>query len=241
MHEVSTRLYRLLLRLYPANFQRAYGDLMAQAFRDRLRDAQRDGVIAAGLYWLHALFDVMVNALGERMAAAQGQSVKYRTLRGAGFIALFLSYPLLWYGILAMLVFYAEPTGYASPAGTVQYYVARLARIQALAHGLPTIIAGISLLMVFRAVTHSPRIAPVWLLAFVNTLATPVTVLLFFPVRELVHGLGLANWETYDLYYPPGAFLIWVPVMLAQIAFLLWLHYRIARWALLSRGAGVVT
>lgn len=242
MHNISTRLYYLLLRLYPANFRHKYGDLMAQAFRDCLRDAQREGVINAGVYWLNALFDLLVNALGERMAVAQAGSIKHRALRGASFIALFLSYPLLWYGILVMLVFYAEPTGYASPAGTVSYYVARLARIQVLAHGVPTVIVGISLLIAGRVITRSPRLAPRWSLAFINTLATPVTVLLFFPVKDLVHGLGLVDWETYanSLYYPPTAFLIWIPVMLAQITFLLWLHHRIALWSLRFSGEDAV-
>lgn len=238
MQNLSTRLYHVLLWLYPANFRRKYGDLMAQAFRDRLRDARRDGMIAAGMCWLHALFDLLVNALGERMAIAKAGSLKYPILRGASFIALFLSYPLLWYGVLAMLVFYAEPTGYASPAGTVQYYVARLVRIPMLAYSLPTIIAGISLLIAGRIVTQRPHIASRLLFALINTLAAPVTVVLFFPVRELVHGLGLVDWETYgnSIHYPPAAFFIWIPVMLAQIAFLLWLHYRIARWSLLPTG-----
>jgi hypothetical protein len=71
---------------------------------------------------------------------------------------------------------------------------------------------------------------------FINILATPVTILLFFPVRELVHELGLLDQETYGnlLYYPPAAFLIWIPVMLAQVAVLLWLHHRTAQWTLRS-------
>lgn len=233
MHHISIRLYRLLLQLYPAGFRREYGDLIEQAFRDRLRDARHQGIVAVGMCWLHALSDLIVNALGERLTVVQTQSFKHRTLRGAGFVALVLSYPLLWYGICIILAFYAEPTGIGSPAGTVQYYVARLARISVLAYGLPTVIAGISLLIVARAVVYSQRTALLWLLALTNTLVTPVTILLFFPVRELVHGLGLVTYK--PLYYPPMAFFIWIPVMVAQIVFLLWLHHRIVRWALLSR------
>jgi hypothetical protein len=39
----STRLYRLLLTLYPQAHRREYGPLMVQAFRDLCRDAQRSG------------------------------------------------------------------------------------------------------------------------------------------------------------------------------------------------------
>ena len=242
MHEVLTKLYRFLLRLYPADFRHEYKELMAQAFRDRLRDARREGTLATGMYCLNALFDLITNALGERLDAAHAQPLKYRAMRTAGFIALFLSYPLLWYGLLVMLVFYAEPTGFSSPTGTVQYYAARLVRIPALAYGLPTLFSAISLLIVIRGVRHSSRIAPLWLLALTNTLTAPITVLSYFPVRALVHGLGWADWQTYDnwLYYPPIAFCIWIPVLLAQIALLLWLHHRIARWSLFSR-AGVLT
>src|SRR5690606_10564826 len=102
---------------------------MQQVFCDRFRDARRAGMLAIISYWLHAFFDVLVNGIGERMAVAQRHSRKGRILQGMSFIVLVLSYPLLWYGILVMFAFYAEPTGYSSPAGTVQYYIARLVRI----------------------------------------------------------------------------------------------------------------
>jgi hypothetical protein len=243
MYKISTRLYRLLLRLYPVNFRRVYGDLMTQAFRDRLRDARRDGIIATVLYWLHTLYDVMVNALGERMAATQKRSLKYWALHGTSFIALFLSYPLLWYGILAILLLYAEPTGDSGPAGTVQYYVALLVRIQILWYGMPVLVVVISLLIAGHRVIHSPRIAPRWLIAISNTIVAPLALLLFYPVTELVYRLGLVELGTHGIlpYYPPAAFLIWVPMLLGQIVFVLWLHYRIMRWMLRSNEEVVIT
>lgn len=36
---ISERVYRLLLHAYPAEYRTAYGERMAQAFRDQLRDA----------------------------------------------------------------------------------------------------------------------------------------------------------------------------------------------------------
>jgi hypothetical protein len=243
MHKISTRLYHLLLRLYPANFRRAYGDLMTQAFRDRLRDARRDGMIATVLYWLHTLYDVMVNALGERMTAAQERPLKYWALHSTSFIALFLSYPLLWYGILAILLLFAEPTGYGGPEGTVQYYVSRLVNIEALWYGVPILVVVISLLIAGRRVIHSPRIAPRWLIAISNTIVAPLSLLLFYFVTELVYRLGLVELGTHGSlpYHTPAAFLIWVPMLLGQIVFVLWLHYRIMRWTLTSSAKVVIT
>ncbi len=53
------RLYRLLLRLYPAAFRNEYADEMSAIFDRRLRDAGPMGRVAA---WLEALGDVALNA-----------------------------------------------------------------------------------------------------------------------------------------------------------------------------------
>lgn len=49
--EVSVRIFRLLLRTYPASFRREYGDEMTSVFRDMAEAAwRRRGT--AGLLWL---------------------------------------------------------------------------------------------------------------------------------------------------------------------------------------------
>lgn len=70
MLRISERAYRALLKLYPPDYRREYGDLMAQAFRDLCRDALRLGG-ARGLVdlWLHTLADVALTATRERLEA----------------------------------------------------------------------------------------------------------------------------------------------------------------------------
>jgi hypothetical protein len=53
---MSERLYALLLRLYPADFRREYGDAALQLFRDRLRDER--GFLPRLRLWLDLLVDL---------------------------------------------------------------------------------------------------------------------------------------------------------------------------------------
>ena len=53
------RVYRWLLRLFPASFRSEYGDEMAAVFRRRLRDA---GPLGKWLVWMDAIADVFINA-----------------------------------------------------------------------------------------------------------------------------------------------------------------------------------
>jgi predicted permease len=56
-------LYRTLLRCYPAPFRHEYGDEMAGAFAEQMREARQHGGWPAGIStWLHALFDVLLTA-----------------------------------------------------------------------------------------------------------------------------------------------------------------------------------
>ena len=69
MFKLSTILYRILLTLYPADFRRAYGELMLQLFRDQLRDARRVGGYAWLILWWRTLTDFIVSALAEQRMA----------------------------------------------------------------------------------------------------------------------------------------------------------------------------
>ena len=62
----SERVYRSLLRLYPAEFRGRFGDEMVQLFADQLRDARGDEARAGtARTWLRTLGDLGVTAAAE--------------------------------------------------------------------------------------------------------------------------------------------------------------------------------
>jgi predicted permease len=82
---MSMRLYRALLRLYPASFRGEYGEEMAAIFRDRLRDA--DDPLARAALWIHVVQETIMNALAVHWDILK-QDLRYtaRTLtRARGF------------------------------------------------------------------------------------------------------------------------------------------------------------
>jgi hypothetical protein len=90
----SLRAYRALLRLYPADFRRRFGDEMVQLFGDQLRDAEA-GRSPEGLVmtWLRALGDLAVSATSERTrtdrAVAQSLAAPSTLNRVLGVIGIF--------------------------------------------------------------------------------------------------------------------------------------------------------
>lgn len=65
----SEWIYHLLLVLYPAEYRREYGGLMAQAFRDGQRDARIQGRTALAAWWWRALTDAAVTIVIEHLEA----------------------------------------------------------------------------------------------------------------------------------------------------------------------------
>jgi hypothetical protein len=65
----SERVYRLLLRLYPADFRARYGRAMADFHRDRVAEARRQGSSMTAL-WVRTIVDVASAALAERVRAS---------------------------------------------------------------------------------------------------------------------------------------------------------------------------
>ena len=62
------RLYRVLVRLYPAEFRTRFGDEMVQFFSDQLRDARTRGATAGiARTWLRTLGDLAVTAPSEHV------------------------------------------------------------------------------------------------------------------------------------------------------------------------------
>lgn len=85
---VSGRWFRLLLRLYPADFRDEMGIGIVEAYRDRARvTLNRSGAMGVAWLWLRALADALWNGLGERLrpAASWRRTVNWgRDLEFAG-------------------------------------------------------------------------------------------------------------------------------------------------------------
>jgi putative ABC transport system permease protein len=68
---LSERWFRLLLRLYPADFRDEMGNALVEAYRDRARDTlDRRGVIGVVALWWTALADSLRSGPGERARPA---------------------------------------------------------------------------------------------------------------------------------------------------------------------------
>jgi hypothetical protein len=62
------RIYWRLLRVYPADFRRDYGEPMAQLFADQLRDARGAGAWAGTLgLWIRTLLDISTSAASQHL------------------------------------------------------------------------------------------------------------------------------------------------------------------------------
>jgi putative ABC transport system permease protein len=68
---LSERWFRLLLRLYPADFRDEMGLSVVETYRDRAREAmKRRGLPGLAGVWVHALVDTLHNGPGERVHPA---------------------------------------------------------------------------------------------------------------------------------------------------------------------------
>lgn len=96
----SEWLYVLLLRAYPATFQRAYGVRMARVFRDSCRDAvQRRGLAGLITLWLRTLFDLFMNACLEQWHVLKEETRSMATSKRIQ------SFPLrLWIALAATII-----------------------------------------------------------------------------------------------------------------------------------------
>ena len=66
MLRISLSIYRLLLTLYPRQFQRDYGDLMILAFEETFCHTQAQNSWQAwGAFWWHVFFDLFVSLYQE--------------------------------------------------------------------------------------------------------------------------------------------------------------------------------
>src|SRR5689334_4019653 len=64
-------VYRVLLRAYPREFRRQYGDDMIEMFRDQHRAEAERGAGSVIALWAHVVVDALRNGLPERAGAAR--------------------------------------------------------------------------------------------------------------------------------------------------------------------------
>ena len=89
----SDRIYRLILNVYPRAFRDEYGEEMAQAMRDQVRDAWAERrVVGVAALWLKVLLDTTRSAFTEHLK--QGRTVSF-SRRGLGYgLATAFGFPL---------------------------------------------------------------------------------------------------------------------------------------------------
>lgn len=101
----SQRVFRALLRAYPARTRDAYGDDMAQLFADQLAHAPTPAAKAG--VWVDAIIDTLVTAPRERLSSrraarvAEGPAIEASRPVGPDLLA--AASPLLLFGLLLLV------------------------------------------------------------------------------------------------------------------------------------------
>jgi hypothetical protein len=94
--ELSKRLYRLLLCLYPKAYRATYEMEMLHVFADQCRDAYKQrGPLGILLLWPHVLIDLVVTAITEHFTDPQAR---------VGLLEAIPNTPLPWKGVLLVLI-----------------------------------------------------------------------------------------------------------------------------------------
>jgi hypothetical protein len=74
----AQRWYRLIVRLYPAQHRRAFGEQMVQAFGDHYRDAVGSGRVSRCGFWRSVLADAVASLVSEYVAAVRAGGGRVR-------------------------------------------------------------------------------------------------------------------------------------------------------------------
>ncbi len=92
--EISGRVYRRLLRVYPRGLRDEYGDEMARCFQDLCREALESGGLGLAALWVRTVPELLHTAVKER-SAELNRNV-YRSIAGVALTTAFvLLIPLL--------------------------------------------------------------------------------------------------------------------------------------------------
>ena len=78
----SERLFRTLLRLYPASFRDRFGDDVLELLRDKHRAAASRGLVALTGFWIRIVRDAVISAIAERFAPSQVMSERGPLMEG---------------------------------------------------------------------------------------------------------------------------------------------------------------
>jgi hypothetical protein len=109
---MSEKIYVWLLRLYPSNFQKAYGEEALQLFRDRAREER--GFLSGLRLWLDLLGDLAISlpreyrSVSAAVVVSQAQHLWDGTPSFHLLEAEALSFRSLFYGGIASLVVYCS-------------------------------------------------------------------------------------------------------------------------------------
>jgi len=98
--DLSVRIYRLLMRVYPVSFRREYGCEMIQVFREVMTDStQRHGTAGLMTTWFRVFGDLVRSAFLEHLLEIQG---RWEMSASPGWIAKLLA-------ILSVACFWVVP------------------------------------------------------------------------------------------------------------------------------------
>jgi hypothetical protein len=222
---LSERVYRVLLLLYPAEYRREYGALMAQVFRDVCRDANRQrGAMGIVLWWCTTLLDLTLTALEQwRKAGIQLNTVSLFSRRISGVLLIAgglliciaigaelqpgQNYPLR--GIYQVLGFLYGPALVLISLGTIgmvlryQHNAGNVGRL-----GLYGAVGGVLAIVAYMIIALVFRNENLWNM-FVGGFVLHATGLIVF---------GLAALKTHPL--PRGN---WLPIVIGTMPFVMFL------------------
>lgn len=104
--EILVRIYRMLIRAYPASFRREYGSEMTEVFRDLAQEAwQERGVIGLALLWLRTVPDFLLSGAAQHLHETRRRIAMAKVLLDPAYCVLALAMVLF----VAALVTPADP------------------------------------------------------------------------------------------------------------------------------------
>jgi hypothetical protein len=74
----SLRCYRILLRVYPSEFRKEFGEQLDQLFRDISRDESRRGLWGLAILWARVVPDLAYSAIASRQSYDLGWRFRFR-------------------------------------------------------------------------------------------------------------------------------------------------------------------
>ncbi len=241
---LSTRIYRVLLALYPAEYRQEYGPLMLQVFRDVLRDRCREnGWAGVLLWWCATGFDLLITAFEERRKFRFGMSkANFTKLTGLFFVvggvcAMIMAFSQLqpddhytYYGIYQIAMWFMAPAFILIGLGCAGLFLREatslhiIGRLGLLAAGIGAVLTGVGATLTVAASTGED-FWPLWyyaMLAHIGGVLVFGLVHLRTPVLPVFRALPLQIAAGYVFllvlagYFQPRSLqnLLWFVMML---------------------------